>query len=555
MDQPMRFAPAGSAAAPDHAALFEHLSDPYVVLDSELAIVATNAAWRALFAVAHATDTEGANAQAARTSGVPESRAPLRHEQLIRTLAGTMRSNRKRLSPVFRMDVFEASAHASARPRYWQMHASFIPATSSAPALIALRVDDVTARNLAVDDERREKARFRSHARLRQILHRETEERLDDRVSHFEQACAFAGLGTWQIDAATGAFECSEQCLQDLNAGEPGDLVKEQLLGDSTEHVSAHWAALESGQAFEFERCVTPSDAYRSGQRWVLVRGMGRFNADGTLRYVMGFTLNITSRKQHELQLGALADAERAARERSEALARTMDQFIAAVSHELRSPLNAIVSWAELLGLVADPAHASRAGEAIRRNGRQLSLMVDDLLDSGAIATGKLSVNLQPVDLGVLAAVIVQDMRKPAEHKGIELRASAISPCIVMADESRMKQVVWNILTNAVKFTDSGSVEVSVSEADGYAQMSVRDTGRGIAADALPLVFERFQQIAPRESGRVGGLGLGLWLARHIVGLHGGTIAVASDGPDRGACFTVRLPLASGSGDRDGAVD
>jgi signal transduction histidine kinase len=532
MDQRKHAAPASGTTALDHEALFDYLTDPYIVLDSELAIVATNAAWRALFADAKA---------APGPSRARQDRMQSQHEQLIRTLAGTMRGNRNRLSPVFRMDVVDEITGTVALPRYWQLHASFVPATSVAPAQLALRYDDVTARNLAMDDERREKARFRSHARLRQILHREVTERLDDRVSHFEQACAFAGLGTWQIDIHTGELVCSERCLRDLGADASSDHVKNQLLGYGTEHAAANRAALESKKSFEFEQHVALPD----GPCWVLVRGTGRFNADGTLRSVMGFTLNITARKQHELQLGALANAERAAREQSEALARTMDHFVAAVSHELRSPLNAVVSWAELLGVVADPAHVARAGEAIRRNGRQLSLMVDDLLDSGAIATGKLSVNLQPVDLGAIAAMVAQDMRKPAEHKGIELHASAISPCTVMADDSRMKQVIWNILTNAVKFTDSGHVDLSVSVNNGFAEMRVRDTGRGISADALPLVFDRFQQIAPHASGRVGGLGLGLWLSKHIVGLHGGTISVTSDGPDRGSCFTVRLPLAS----------
>lgn len=134
---------------------------------------------------------------------------------------------------------------------------------------------------------------------------------------------------------------------------------------------------------------------------------------------------------------------------------------------------------------------------------------------------------------------------KLAQHKGPQLHAPGIPPCPVMADESQMKQVMWNLLANAVKFTDAGEIKVSVKAAQDYGEMIVRDTGRGIDADSLPLVFDRFQQIAPQASGRVGGLGLGLWLARHIVSLHGGSIAVASDRPGCGATFTVRLPLAS----------
>ncbi len=171
--------------------------------------------------------------------------------------------------------------------------------------------------------------------------------------------------------------------------------------------------------------------------------------------------------------------------------------------------------------------------------------MVDDLLDSGAVVTGKLSVHLQPVDIGALALNVVEDIRKTAEHKGLRLQTPHVEPCIVMADESRLEQVVWNLLTNAVKFTDAGSVSISVSTSDGQAVLTVQDTGRGIAPDALPDVFDRFQQIAPQSSGRVGGLGLGLWLVKNILSLHGGTVDVASAGRGQGATFTVRLPLDS----------
>lgn len=170
--------------------------------------------------------------------------------------------------------------------------------------------------------------------------------------------------------------------------------------------------------------------------------------------------------------------------------------------------------------------------------------MVDDLLDSGAIASGKLSVALQPVDLGAIVAIVAEDVNKLAQHKNLTLDAADIAPCVVMADESRMMQIAWNLLTNAIKFTEAGQVVVSVRPVNGRAELVVRDTGLGIEPDALPLIFDRFQQVAPRSSGRVSGLGLGLWLTRQIVSLHQGTIQVASPGRGFGATFTVTLPLA-----------
>ncbi|SAK99458.1 PAS/PAC sensor hybrid histidine kinase [Caballeronia fortuita] len=511
-----------NAVGPADRAIFDRMIEPYLMLDHALRVVFANKAWLTSFGESEATLGQC--------------------DHLIRALVANLHAGQRRLSPAFSVDAPEhAGASGEQSLRYWQIHVSHLPATGDEPPIILLRFDDVTMRTLATRTERREKARLRSHARLRQILAKEAEERLHDHRVRFERALAFAGVGAWEIDLASGAVHCSEQCAEDLALKNIGQVDRETLFVEQPDPVAQHWQALQEKRSFECERSI---DTAR-GRRWVLIRGTGHFADDGTMRSVMGFTLDITSRKEHELELSATAGAERSGRERSEALARTMDHFIAAVSHELRSPLNAIVSWAELLHVVADPSHVARAGEAIRRNGRQLSHMVDDLLDSGAVVTGKLSFDLQPVDIGALTLNVVEDIRKSAEHKGLRLQTPYIEPCTVMADESRFKQVVWNLLTNAVKFTDAGSVSVSVRTSEGQAVLIVDDTGRGIAPDCLPAIFDRFQQIAPQSSGRVGGLGLGLWLVKNIVSLHGGTIEVASAGSGHGATFTVHLPLDS----------
>lgn len=515
--------------------LFERLPDAYLIVHGDGTVMYANAAWRALFGgEAASADQQGDLADQQRNC-----------DQLIANLTANLRVGQRRASPVFRLDRHLVSGQGNEPlPRYWQIHASLIPAEPGLAAQIALRFEDVTARTLAGEGERRERAQMRSYARLRQILVQETQQRLEDHVSQFEQALAFAGVGAWEVDLRTGVVTCSDRCLRDLGATRASDLTLETFLGDDPEQISANRRDLDAGLTFEFEHKVREE----SGHRWVLIRGSARVHDDGAARSPMGFTLDITERMDREIHATAVAGVERSGRERSDALARTMDEFVAAVSHELRSPLNAIISWAELLQLVADPAHVLKAGEAIRRNGRQLSRMVDDLLDSGAVVSGKLSVNLKPVDLGPLVAIVVEDMRKLGEHKGLDLRLAEIGSCIVLADENRLGQVVSNLLANAIKFTDAGSVEVSMHVHGEYAEIEVRDTGRGIEADALLHVFERFQQVAPRTSGRVGGLGLGLWLATQIVDLHGGTIAARSDGPGHGATFTVRLPLESALG-------
>lgn len=345
------------------------------------------------------------------------------------------------------------------------------------------------------------------------------------------------GVGLWQIDETTGVVNGTQRCLIDLAVDSSTVLTRELLLGANPEQRDENWKTLSFGRPFEYDRSVSTGGAHR----WILIRGVGHFQ-NGHLRSVSGITLDITARKRHELEIDARADADRSSRERSEALARAMDHFIAAVSHELRSPLNAIVSWAEVLHLVSEPSMVTRAGEAIRRNGRQLSSMVDDLLDSGAMVTGKLSVHLQPVDLGALAAIVAEDMRGAAERKGLQLHVSEIAASMAMADESRMKQVISNLLNNAFKFTETGSVSISVKTTGDAVEIAVRDTGRGIEACDLPRVFERFQQFAAHSGGRSGGLGLGLWLAKQIVTLHGGEIAVTSGGAGQGSIFTVRIP-------------
>jgi signal transduction histidine kinase len=201
------------------------------------------------------------------------------------------------------------------------------------------------------------------------------------------------------------------------------------------------------------------------------------------------------------------------------------------------------MSWADLLQRSPEPAHVARATGVISRNARQLSHMVGDLLDSGAIVTGKLSVNPQPVDLGALAGIVAEDMRMHAEAKGLTLIADDLASAMVLADESRIKQVIWNLISNAVKFTTQGTIELSVRADGEYVELAVRDTGMGLDEASLERIFERFQQSSADGSGRVAGLGLGLWLVKNLLDLHGGTISAESPGLAQGSIFRMRLPV------------
>jgi PAS domain S-box-containing protein len=414
------------------------------------------------------------------------------------------------------------------------------------PRLIAMRVADVTDSMAVSEREQRERAKLRSQARLRQVLVEEANAQLRDHREQLRQALEFAHVGSWELDPVTGEIDCTDQCKINLGLEPAEQLTGPRLLNELVDPADrarvngAMSGSLAQHEHFEVEFRVRWRDG---AMHWILLRGLGRYQADGVLKSVVGFTLDITSRKEVELEQRAIAESEKRAREHSDEVARAMDHFVTAVSHELRSPLGAILSWTTLLQRAADPSHIARATGVIERNAHQLSHMVDDLLDSGAIATGKLSVSLRPVDLGALAGNVAEDIRMTAEAKGLRLVVGDLAPCVVMADESRMKQVVWNLLSNAVKFCGEGSVELRVAVQGAQAELSVRDTGCGIEPAGIDQIFERFQQINAGSGGRVAGLGLGLWLVKHLVDMHHGTVVAESAGRGQGATFRVTLPL------------
>ena len=223
------------------------------------------------------------------------------------------------------------------------------------------------------------------------------------------------------------------------------------------------------------------------------------------------------------------------------------DEFIAMVSHELRTPLNAVLGWARMLASkqLAE-TRAAHAIEAIERNAAFLAIIIDDLLDMSRIIAGRMNLTFQPVDLMALTQAALDVVRPMAAAKHIDLRLSADASVtdVVNGDPDRLQQVIGNVLTNAVKFTpEGGRVDVSVEHLGSHMEVRVVDTGRGISADFLPHVFERFRQADKTTSRQQGGLGLGLAIVRQLVELHGGIVHAASEGEGRGATFTIRLPI------------
>jgi two-component system CheB/CheR fusion protein len=223
-------------------------------------------------------------------------------------------------------------------------------------------------------------------------------------------------------------------------------------------------------------------------------------------------------------------------------------QFLATLSHELRNPLNVILGYSELLLRMREIEESPRLvqmGEALRRNAQSQSQLINDLLDLSRLQRGKISLNQETVSLPAIIDNAVETVRADAAAKGIDIRVNVGDQLLLVeGDRLRLQQIAWNLLNNAVKFTPAGgSIEIALSNENERAVFVVKDTGQGIDASFLPHVFEMFRQADGSNRRRHGGLGIGLALVNQLVQLHGGTISAASDGPNKGARFTVRLPL------------
>ena len=291
---------------------------------------------------------------------------------------------------------------------------------------------------------------------------------------------------------------------------------------------------------------------------WVRYHAIAVKDAQENLVGYEGAIADITANKQAELERAELLNRERQARKEAETVNRIKDEFLATLSHELRTPLNAIIGWVQLLrtGMLSQ-AEISKAIDVIDRNARAQNQLIDDLLDVSRIIRGTMQLQLKPTNLNELLMSSLDTVRPGASAKNIEvitLLESNISE--VNADEERLQQVFWNLLINAIKFTPiGGKITISSSTTENTVLIRVTDTGRGIAPDVLPFVFDRFRQTETKSSTRTsGGLGLGLAIVRHLVEIHGGNVMANSQGLGNGASFTVELPILQTSNTLEPAI-
>ncbi|MSP59561.1 MAG: PAS domain S-box protein [Myxococcales bacterium] len=320
---------------------------------------------------------------------------------------------------------------------------------------------------------------------------------------------------------------------EDVAAGKPAEELR--VAADTGRWEEEGWRVRKDGVRF-----------------WAHVVTTALRDESGSLRGYCKVTRDITERRRAEEERAQLLVHEQAARRDAEVASRTKDEFLAMLSHELRSPLTPMLGWTRLLraGTLAPP-DAERALESVERNAKSLAQLIQDLLDVSRIITGKLRLETRPVDLESVIDAAIDSVRLAADAKRIAIARTRQGGGVVSGDADRLRQVVWNLLSNAIKFTpEGGRVEVRQGDHQGRVLVQVIDNGSGIPVAFLPHVFERFRQADNQPTRSHGGLGLGLAIVRHLVELHGGTVHAESPGEGCGAVFTVTLPAAERLPDR-----
>jgi PAS domain S-box-containing protein len=386
------------------------------------------------------------------------------------------------------------------------------------------------------DLERRVNERTAALTRAHQGV-RENEERL-------RMALEVAQIAAWEWHLGSGQMRWSTD--PEVLFGFPkGSFGQELRIGrtihrDDKSRVDELTAgALRSGAYDAQYRAVRPD----GGVVWIKERGRVFTDPDGDR--IVGISRDVTAEHEAAQERERLLKSEREARDEAERQSRLKDEFLATLSHELRTPMNAILGWLSILesGKPIREIHAALA--VIARNAQLQAKLIEDLLDMNRLMSGNVQLEVAPVDIGALLQTTMQGLQPAAAAKDVQLIASVESNIGEMqGDSRRLQQVLWNLVHNAIKFTpNQGRVDIHIHRVNGDLQIRVQDNGRGITPSFLPHVFERFRQQDGSSTRAAFGLGLGLSIAKEIVELHGGTISALSPGDGQGATFIVRVPV------------
>ncbi len=492
-------------------AVLENVNAGVALIDADGRFTHFNRQFLTIFGLASDSDIRNVNDRDWSAWQVFDEEGRLLHvdEHPVRKAALTGR-------PVRGMLVEVQAPGAGART--WMLvSAEPLPDESGRPARIVCTYADITVR------KRTELALRESEARFRSVL--------DDSRDVI-----------YRVNVASGRFEYISPACESLVGYPPAEVEAMDAAAaralihpdDLAGFEQAVQRLADTGAAQVEYRQRTRAGEYRwLSNHMSLVR-----DAAGRPVYRDGNIRDITEQKRLEGTLQqAISDLEHAN--------QVKDEFLATLSHELRTPLNAILGWSDLLlraSLAGDAAR--KALESIRRNAQAQAALISDILDVSRIVTGKLRLDVRPVDVADVVKAACEAVQPAADAKGIAIGTSVEGRPALLADVERLQQIVWNLLSNSVKFTGHGGhVDVSVRPVDSQIEIEVRDDGAGIAEEFLPHVFERFRQADSSTTRRQAGLGLGLAIVRSLAELHGGTVSAWSAGPGHGATFTVRLPV------------
>ena len=376
-----------------------------------------------------------------------------------------------------------------------------------------------------------------------------TEQALRESEERLRIALAAGRMGTWEWDVSTGEVHWSPE-LEKIHGRLPGsfpgkfEAVFDDIYPEDRELVSQSvQRSLEKNEEHRIEYRILLPDGQ---SRWVEGRGRAFHDSNGKPLRMTGICADVTDRKLAETEREGLLTSERAARRSAEQANRLTDEFLSVVSHELRTPLSAILGYTQLLQMdMVEPEEMRDAYDAIERNSKAQVQIIDDLLDMSRIISGKLRLNVQSISPAEVIEAALETVKPAADAKDVRVH-TVLDPRAgpILGDSDRLQQVVWNLVSNAVKFTPKGGrVQVSLERVNSHLEITVADTGCGIAADFLPHVFERFRQSEESTTRRHGGLGLGLSIVKQLVELHGGSVRAQSAGEKQGAVFIVSLPL------------
>jgi PAS domain S-box-containing protein len=378
---------------------------------------------------------------------------------------------------------------------------------------------------------------------------RTTEIGLAESEERMRLATEGAGIATWDIDLRTGVAHWNRQSYLILgykpNGSATWDMWRSRVHPDDAEPLMAAIEEARNGAFFTREHRILRHD--NGEERWLSPYGRIHLDEQGKATRFLGIAVDITERKHAEARRERLLQLEHRARSEAEQAARLKDEFLATLSHELRSPMSAILGWLHLLrsGRLETAEHA-RALDTIERNARLQNQLINDLLDVSRIVTGKLHLDPQPVALEGVLEQALNSVRLSASAKGVALEEDFESLGFTQGDADRLQQVFVNLLSNGIKFTPPGGrVQLRARRSGDWHKITVSDTGEGIEPDLVPHLFQRFTQADGSSTRRYGGLGLGLAIVRHLVELHGGRVTAESEGKGLGATFTVLLPATA----------